>query len=80
MSPAVGRRRRSNGRGEECGRLMPEHFEAGMVGTVAVVSAAQSGNAADGEVRKADKHAKKITIKHGPIPSLINMPQAMTMV
>jgi Cu(I)/Ag(I) efflux system protein CusF len=33
---------------------------------------------ADGEIRKVDKDAKKITIKHGPIPS-IDMP-AMTMV
>lgn len=33
---------------------------------------------ADGEVRKVDKDAKKITIKHGPIPNL-EMP-AMTMV
>jgi Cu(I)/Ag(I) efflux system protein CusF len=33
---------------------------------------------ADGEVRKVDKDAKKITIKHGPIPA-IDMP-AMTMV
>jgi Cu(I)/Ag(I) efflux system periplasmic protein CusF len=33
---------------------------------------------ADGEIRKVDKQAKKITIKHGPIPS-IDMP-AMTMV
>jgi Cu(I)/Ag(I) efflux system protein CusF len=33
---------------------------------------------ADGEIRKVDKNAKKITIKHGPIPS-IDMP-AMTMV
>ncbi len=33
---------------------------------------------ADGEVRKVDKDAKKITIKHGPIPNL-DMP-AMTMV
>ena len=33
---------------------------------------------ADGEVRKVDKEAKKITIKHGPIASL-DMP-AMTMV
>lgn len=32
----------------------------------------------DGDVRKVDKDAKKITIKHGPIPSL-DMP-AMTMV
>jgi Cu(I)/Ag(I) efflux system periplasmic protein CusF len=33
---------------------------------------------ADGEVRKVDKDAKKITIKHGPLQSL-DMP-AMTMV
>lgn len=33
---------------------------------------------ADGEVRKVDKDAKKITIKHGPLPAL-DMP-AMTMV
>ena len=32
----------------------------------------------DGEVRKVDKEAKKITIKHGPMPSF-DMP-AMTMV
>jgi Cu(I)/Ag(I) efflux system protein CusF len=33
---------------------------------------------ADGEVRKVDKEAKKITLKHGPIKAL-DMP-AMTMV
>jgi Cu/Ag efflux protein CusF len=33
---------------------------------------------ADGEVRKVDKEAKKITIKHGPLPNL-DMP-GMTMV
>ena len=32
----------------------------------------------EGEVRKVDKEAKKITIKHGPMPAL-DMP-AMTMV
>ena len=41
--------------------------------------AAQSGAAlSDGEVRKVDKDAKKITIKHGPLQKL-DMP-AMTMV
>ncbi len=44
----------------------------------AAKSPAQSASAADGEVRKVDKDAKKITIKHGPIPGL-DMP-AMTMV
>jgi len=40
----------------------------------------QAGTAemTDGEVRKVDKDAKKITIKHGPMPSF-DMP-AMTMV
>jgi len=33
---------------------------------------------ADGEIRKVDKDAKKLTIKHGPIPA-IDMPP-MTMV
>ena len=36
------------------------------------------GALTDGEVRKVDKEAKKITIKHGPMPDL-DMP-AMTMV
>jgi Cu(I)/Ag(I) efflux system protein CusF len=39
---------------------------------------AQSATLADGEIRRVDKAAKKLTIKHGPIPSL-DMP-AMTMV
>ena len=43
---------------------------------VALPSLAQA--LADGEVRKVDKAAKKITLKHGPIAS-IDMP-AMTMV
>jgi Cu/Ag efflux protein CusF len=40
-----------------------------------VLSLAQ---ATEGEVRRVDKEAKKLTIKHGPIPNL-EMP-AMTMV
>ena len=45
----------------------------------AKAGAAPSGAAlSDGEVRKVDKDAKKITIKHGPLQSL-DMP-AMTMV
>jgi Cu(I)/Ag(I) efflux system protein CusF len=39
---------------------------------------AQSAALTEGEVRKVDKSARKITIKHGPIPN-IDMP-AMTMV
>ncbi len=42
------------------------------------VALAQTAPLADGEIRKVDKEAKKITIKHGPMPSL-DMP-AMTMV
>src|SRR4026209_723505 len=38
----------------------------------------QAAPLAEGEVRKVDKAAKKITLKHGPIPN-IDMP-AMTMV
>jgi Cu/Ag efflux protein CusF len=38
----------------------------------------QGGQLTQGEVRKVDKHAKKITIRHGPIQNL-DMP-AMTMV
>jgi Cu(I)/Ag(I) efflux system protein CusF len=33
----------------------------------------------DGEVRKVDVDAKKITIRHGPLPEL-DMPSPMTMV
>ena len=39
---------------------------------------AHAADLADGEVRKVDKEAQKITIKHGRIPS-IDMP-SMTMV
>lgn len=39
---------------------------------------AQAPALTEGEIRKVDKDAKKITIKHGPMPSL-DMP-AMTMV
>jgi Cu/Ag efflux protein CusF len=48
------------------------HHKKGAAG--ATTSAAM----ADGEIRKVDKDAKKITIKHGPLESL-DMP-AMTMV
>ena len=41
--------------------------------------AAQSSVLVAGEVRKEDRDAKKITIRHGPLPHL-DMPQPMTMV
>jgi Cu/Ag efflux protein CusF len=50
--------------------------EAHHQGTTAAAPGA--GQLADGEVRKVDKEAKKITIKHGPIQNL-DMP-AMSMV
>jgi Cu/Ag efflux protein CusF len=39
--------------------------------------AAAAGALSDGEVRKVDKDAKKITIRHGPIPSLDMPPMTM---
>lgn len=67
--------------------LIPGHFEAGMVGKIKVngsslasVSADAAGakNAlTDGEVKKVDKQAGKVVIKHGPVANL-DMP-AMTM-
>ena len=44
----------------------------------AAAGTSSSAAMADGEIRKVDKDAKKITIKHGPLQSL-DMP-AMTMV
>jgi Cu(I)/Ag(I) efflux system periplasmic protein CusF len=45
---------------------------------VAAVAAAQAAPTTDGEVKKVDKAASKVTIKHGEIKNL-NMPP-MTMV
>ena len=39
----------------------------------------QASAATEGEVRKVDKDAQKITLRHGPMPSL-DMPTPMTMV
>lgn len=44
----------------------------------AAAGTAASAPLAEGEVRKVDKDARKITLRHGPIPNL-DMP-AMTMV
>jgi Cu/Ag efflux protein CusF len=38
---------------------------------------AQGDAMADGEVRKVDKEAKKLTIKHGPMPALLMPPMTM---
>ena len=48
------------------------HHQPAAAGTAAIASLAE------GEVRKVDKDANKITLRHGPIPSL-DMP-AMSMV
>lgn len=45
----------------------------------ATPSAAPAASQAQGEVRKVDKEAQKITVRHGPLPEL-DMPAAMTMV
>jgi Cu/Ag efflux protein CusF len=42
-------------------------------------SSAQAFALAEGEVRKVDKDAQKITLRHGPLPDL-DMPKPMTMV
>jgi Cu/Ag efflux protein CusF len=42
---------------------------------VAVPAMAQQ--LADGEIRRVDKEAKKLTIKHGPIPNLDMPPMTM---
>ena len=57
---------------------MSKVFFAAVLAGALLAPAAYAENLSDGEVRKVDKDAKKITIKHGPIPSL-DMP-AMTMV
>jgi Cu/Ag efflux protein CusF len=57
----------------------PAHAESTHHGKKSASGAAQSSDAlVEGEVRKVDKDAKKITIRHGPMPKL-DMP-AHTMV
>jgi Cu/Ag efflux protein CusF len=53
---------------------------AAMFAAILSLSAASAqGNAVQGEVRKIDETAGKITLKHGPIKNL-GMDQGMTMV
>ncbi len=42
-------------------------------------SSTPNASLVDGEVRRVDKDAQKITVRHGPLPQL-DMPQPMTMV
>ena len=58
-------------------KLLATVLMAGLMAGPAAV-AAEAGPLADGEIRKVDRDAKKITIKHGPIANL-DMP-GMTMV
>ena len=54
------------------------HGKHGGPGASAQGASAQSAGMVDGEIRRVDKDAKKITIKHGPLEKF-EMP-AMTMV
>ena len=58
----------------------PVHtIAAAMVTAILSLSAASAqGNAVQGEVRKIDEAAGKVTLKHGPIKNL-GMDQGMTM-
>jgi Cu(I)/Ag(I) efflux system protein CusF len=50
---------------------------AAITATGAWAGSHQGGTLFDGEVRKVDKDAKKITIKHGPMQSLDMPPMTM---
>jgi Cu/Ag efflux protein CusF len=54
-------------------------MKRGFLAFVLMFALTAQAEPADGEVRKVDKDAQKITIRHGPLPDL-DMPQAMTMV
>lgn len=53
-------------------------MDSGKMGDMKMQQSTEAVEMTDGEVRKVDKNAKKITIKHGPIKNL-DMP-GMTMV
>jgi len=54
-------------------------MKRGLLALFLMLSLTAHAEPADGEVRRVDKDAQKITIRHGPLPSL-DMPQPMTMV
>ncbi len=56
--------------------LIAGHYQAGMVGKVRVLAAA-AADMTQGEVRKVDKEAKKITLQHGAIKNLDMPPMTM---
>lgn len=49
----------------------------GLLLALAAGSLAAQTPLAEGEIRKVDKEAKKLTIRHGPIPSLDMPPMTM---
>ena len=53
---------------------------AAAVAALLMTAAAASAQSADGEVRKIDEAAGKITLKHGPIKALDMTDDSMTMV
>ena len=60
------------------GAVAQATMSGGKMGDMKMQQSAEAVEMTDGEVRKVDKSAKKITIKHGPIKNL-DMP-GMTMV
>jgi Cu/Ag efflux protein CusF len=58
---------------------MPAFVDASNHKEAGIQSSAQASATAEGEVRKVDKDAQKITLRHGPLPGL-DMPKPMTMV
>jgi len=57
-------------------KLLPL-LAAALLAVPAAFAGAQTGPMADGEIRKVDKDAKKITIKHGPLEKLDMPPMTM---
>jgi Cu/Ag efflux protein CusF len=60
------------------GETMKRITAASALCVASALALAQATGTGDGEIRKVDKEARKLTIKHGPMPGL-DMP-AMTMV
>lgn len=57
--------------------VAPMTLYAATDSTTAAISSESAGEAVDGEVRKVDKDAKKITIKHAELKSLDMPPMTM---
>jgi len=61
------------------GNIMKRITSMLIIAATVLVAGAASAQSINGEVRKIDAAAGKITLKHGPIPSL-EMDEPMTMV